>query len=243
MRSLDPLPFQHIANHPEVRPWLGGQGELDLAPIVENTDNYAFLTENKDGGYLLIKKAPGLYEAHTMALRSARGRPMFRLMQDGFGVMFMATDCIEVVTLVPKGAENVSRWADLAGFREVFTRPKAFMLIDEPVDASYRSLDYLSWCFKDDRNRKMGEDFHTLLHNAGVPDHPDDPAHDYVVGATIGGCMEGNIIKSMTWYNRWAAHAGYFQPTILSVNPPMIDQGNAIIQIVGGRLDVLKVRH
>jgi hypothetical protein len=131
----------------------------------------------------------------------------------------------------------------LAGFREVFKRPKAFLLMDEWVDASYRSLDYLSWALKEPRNKQMGEDFHRLLLNAGVPPHEDDEAHDYVVGATIGSCMEGNIVKAMTWYCRWAAHAGYFQPSILSVNPPMIDQGNAIVQIIGGRLEVLAVKH
>lgn len=242
-RTLSAQAFNVIANHPEVRPWLGfGSGELDLTAIVEDTSNVCFLTPEEDGGYILHKLHPGLYEAHTLALPSARGRPMLETMRDGFATMFMATDAIEIVTRVPDGNEKAAKWADVAGFREVFRREHAFMLMDETVGVSFRSLHYGDWVLRDKRHLELGRLFHEKLstHSGHIP-HADDPVHDAWVGATMGGCIEGNVSKAIGLFNRWAAFSGYHQATILSLNPPMIHTGDATVQLVSGRLDVLKL--
>lgn len=245
-RSLNVAPFNVMANEPSVRPWLGGVGELDLSSTVENPDNVCFLTENDDGGYICVKLQPGLYNAHTLSLPSARGKPMLNLMRDGFATMFMATDAIEIATMVPDGAESANRWADVAGFREMFRREAFFPLMDEKVGASFRSLHYADWVMRDPRHGALGRLFHDKLDaargEAGTETHPDDPAHDQWVGATLGGCIEGNLHKALGLYARWASQAGYTPAKIISVNPPVVDIGDAIVQLVSGRLDVLQAR-
>lgn len=241
-RTLNPSPFVAIAKHPEVRPWLGlgDNAPESLYALVENPGNVCFLTDHEDGGYILAKLQPGLYAAHTLAMPSARGKAMLGCMRDGFASMFKAHDAIEIVTTVPDGNPAASRWAEVAGFREVFRREACFPLMDEMVGASFRSLHYGDWVIHDKRHAELGELFHQRLKDFEAPDHPDDPIHDLWVGATLGGCLEGNLLKSIGMYNRWAAHAGYGAANIVSVNPPVIDIGTATIQLTSGRLDILK---
>jgi len=245
IRSLNPAPFNAIFNDPEVRPWMGyGTDAGDLSPLVQNPDNYCFLTPNSDGGYVVAKLHDGLYVAHTLALPSARGRPMLTLMREGFEYMFTATDAEEIVTTCPDGNPAGARWAEIAGFKETSRREAFFPLMGELVGASYRSLLYRDWVLNHEPNRKRGAAFHDQIHAASphLATHAEDPVHDAWVGATIKGCEAGNITKSIGLFNRWAAQHGYMQSAILSTTPPLIDTGDAIIGLVNGELQVLQVK-
>ncbi len=244
-RSLDPGPFNAIFNDPDVRPWMGyGTEPKDLAGVVRNVENYCFLTPNHDGGYICANLQPGLYVAHTLALPSARGRPMLKLMREGFEYMFTATDAVEIVTTCPDGNEAGARWAEIAGFRETFRREGHFPMAGKLVGASYRSLAYADWVLMHEPNRKRGQAFHEQLHgaNPALALHADDLVHDAFVGATILGCQQGNIAKSVSLFNRWAAQAGYMQTAILSERPPVVDTGDAILGLIGGELQILSVK-
>ena len=59
-----------------MRPWLGGTHVIDLSETVANPDNFAFLTDDQNGGYIYHKLAPGLYMVHTISLPEGRGRQM-----------------------------------------------------------------------------------------------------------------------------------------------------------------------
>lgn len=244
-RTLNPAPFNVIANDPTVRPWLGfGTGALDLSGIVDNPENVCFLTDNEDGGYVLTKLQSGLYQAHTLALQIARGRPMLQCMRDGFATMFLSTDAIEIVTMVPDGNDAGDRWAAVAGFREVFRRERFFDLNGETVGGSFRSMHYNDWVMKDARNERLGEAFHDQLARArdGGHSHAKDVAHDRWVGATYQAALNGNLIKGINLYNRWAVQAGYQLSRIISVNPPVVDIGDAIVQLSAGHLEVLRAK-
>lgn len=248
MRTLNAAPFVEIASDPTVRPWLGiADPKADLTealtPIVANVANFCFLTESGHGGYIVQKLQPGLYCAHTLALPSARGKPMLSLMHQGFRFMFTATDALEITTSVPDGADAADRWAQIAGFREQFRREAFFPLLGEVVGASFRSLSYMDWVFRAPDMESIGKAFHTVLEAAGAHvNHGDDHAHDRIVGATLAGCNEGNAQKAIALYGRWAALAGYLPATILSLTPLVVDIGNAVIQHSHERLDVLSVR-
>ena len=105
-RTFDAAELNRIASHPDVRPWIGyTEGDaIDLSNVVENPANFCFLTDRGLGGYILVNKGNGLYEAHTLAMPADRGKPMLRLMREGFAFMFLATDCLTVTTLVPDGS-------------------------------------------------------------------------------------------------------------------------------------------
>jgi hypothetical protein len=244
LRTLSAEKFNIIANDPEVRPWLGIPGEatapVDLSAIVGNPDNFCFLTQEQDGGYVLIKHGPGQYVAHTLSLPPARGRPMLKTMRDGFATMFMATDAMEIVTMIPDGNAAADKWAGIAGFREMFRRELFFPLMGEMVGGSFRSLLYADWAAREKNNVVLGELVHERMHGAGVAvSHAPDRVHDAWVGATMGCAIEGNATKGVVLYNRYAAQAGYAPLKLIGTNPPLVDTGQCIIQLVSGRFDIL----
>lgn len=63
-----------FANHPEIRPFIGGTGELDLTAITK-APNVALFGEH--GGFCLSWTAPDTYEIHTLILPEGRGRWAF----------------------------------------------------------------------------------------------------------------------------------------------------------------------
>lgn len=245
IRSLDPQPFNRIFNDPGIRPLMGhGTEPQDLSVVVRNPANYCFLTQCGEGGYICARLKKGLYVAHTLALAPARGRPMLRLMREGFEYLFTATDCVEVVTTCPDGNEAASRWADAAGFRETFRREAFFPLGGKIVGASFRSLSYGEWVLRHAPNRARGQAFHEQLHAASLDLalHAEDPVHDAWVGATILGCRAGNIKKSVKLFNRWAAQAGYMQSAVLSCKPPVIWTGDAVLGLTGDEVEILQTK-
>jgi hypothetical protein len=239
IRSFDPAPFNAIANDATVRPWLGGTIELDLTPVVSHADNICLLTDKQDGGYILTKLAEGLYSAHTLALPSARGRPMLRLMREGFRALFTATDCFEVCTFIPDGADHASTWANLAGFKTDWRREAFFLLGPDVVGGEFRSLTYADWVLRDNRNREAGRLFHAQLEDAqGHENHPEDEIHDYWVGATLACAAEGQLVKGIRQYNRYALITGYLPATIKSLDPPIVDIGTAVVELANGGLQI-----
>ena len=247
-RTLDPACFINIASDPEIRPWLGiADPKADLAApltqLITNPHNFCFLTETGLGGYIVQHLQPALYCAHTLALPPARGRPMLTLMHQAFRFMFTATDALEITTSVPDGAEAADRWAQIAGFKEQFRREAFFPLMDQLVGASFRLRTYADWVASAPDLETIGHSFHKVLEAAGAHiNHADDPIHERWVGATLAGCNEGNAQKAIALYNRWASLAGYMGAEILTLNPLVVDIGNAVIQHSHERLDVLHVK-
>lgn len=243
IRTLHAGRFNEMANEPEVRAWLGGRGPIDLTDTVANPENFAFLTDDENGGYIYNKVGLGLYAVHTISVPAGRNRHMLAARTASLRELFIRSDAVEIVTLVPTGNKGADIWAQHAGFREVFTRAKAFDLMGEMVDVSYRSLGYLDWCIRDRSNREEGAAFHRAIHAVTPDDHGDDPVHDAVVGATLEGCVNGNIEKALLYFNRWASHAGYQQVRLVTARPLVVDIGSCVIQYGIDGLQVLHVRH
>lgn len=244
-RSFDPAPFNRILNDPSVRPWMGrGIGPLDLTATVRNPDNICLLTACGEGGYLLERAQPGLYIAHTLALPSARGKPMLELMRDGFAHLFLEADAVEVTSFVPDGNRAAERWAEVAGFRKTFRREAFFDVSGELVGGQFYSLSYADWVPRHGDNHEAGERFHQQIHDVSpsLGTHPDDPIHDAFVGATILGIVAGNVHKAINLFNRWAAQAMYQPATVISEHPVIIETGDAILGMVGGEMQIMEVK-
>lgn len=243
-RSFDPAPFNRLFNDPSIRPWMGrGAEDIDLKATVRHADNVCLLTGIEDGGYLVVKAQPGLYVAHTMALPSARGRPMLELMRDGFAHIFTATDAVEITSFVPDGNQPATRWAETAGFRPTFRREAFFDLGGDLVGGQFYSLAYADWVLSHKPNYAEGERFHDLLHAAGeIVAHPDDLVHDAFVGATILGIKAGNTQKAVNLFNRWASVAMYQPAIVVSEHPVIVETGDAILGVIDGEMVVLEVK-
>jgi hypothetical protein len=128
--------LNEVANHPEVRPWLGcGDVPLDFSDQAADPRNIVLRGET--GVFFLHPLEGGCYEVHSLFLPGSREAP--RLAQEGFRYLFAATDCLEVVTKVPaanRRAHGLARWV---GFTETFA------FVWEGAPCSYRSLTFERW--------------------------------------------------------------------------------------------------
>lgn len=237
-RSFDAAFFNEIANHPEVRPWLGGEGPLDLTSAVMNIANFALKTEG--GGFILVQHEPGIYEAHSLFLPEARRRSI-RAMRDGFDYMFTRTDCERIVTQVPDDNAPAAALAKLAKFKPMFRREEA-----ERGPTAYVGLSLDDWAMENPSLEEDGAWFHDGMErakqefNSKLGDHPHDPAHERAVGAAVRMVKAGNIDKAVAYYHRWSRFAGYPPLIELSRNPLVFDVGAGVVAtMTDGKMEVL----
>lgn len=229
-RTLDPVFLNAVANHPEVRPWLMGEGLLDLSPVISNPANIAL--EAKHGGWVLQNLSPGVYEVHSMFLPEGRGAGVARALVAALDYVFSATDCIRLVTRLPEGNVRASALGKMAGFRPWF--------------GDRARIEIEDWAQSSKACREAGEWFHDRLEAAKVAAgsaldvHDDDAAHDHAVGAAVLMVRAGNGPKGVWHYNAWAVAAGYAPVTLVSVNPLVIDVVDAVLE--GPEMEVLLCR-
>lgn len=240
IRTLDATFLNGVANHPEVHPWLGVEGEADLTAAVSNPANFALV--NEGGGFVLMCHEPGVYEVHSQFLPSHR-RKTIQAMRDGFEYMFVNTDCHTVLTQVPDNNPAAAALARFAHFRPMFRRE------DTPRGpTAYMGLTIDQWAQDNASLEADGEWFHDQLKAAKeaqgstLPEHAHDAAHERAVGATIRMVKAGNCHKAVNFYNRWARFAGYAQITLLGDTPPLIDVVDAIVELNGQDMEIIKCR-
>jgi RimJ/RimL family protein N-acetyltransferase len=234
-RTLEAAFLNAVANHPEVRPWIGGEGELDLSAIAGNPINVALI--HPHGGWVFVRHEPGTYEVHTLCRAAGRGKGQLTAWREAARWMFTRTDAREIVTRIPDDNPGAGAAAALCGFRQRFRREKAFRSIvaGRLVDVSYQALTIDDWAGRDPTCLDAGMAFHDRLEAAkaraasALPDHPGDLAHDRAAGAACLMIAATNVRKGVWFYNRWAALAGYPPIAILSLEPVVIDLGAGVI--------------
>jgi hypothetical protein len=233
VRTFDARFLNEVANHPDVRPWLLGEGPLDLTETLLDPRNIGLVFGG--GGWLLHWQEPGVYEAHSMFLPGSNATTFLK---DGLRFLFTETDCLKIVTKVPDDNPRAKGLARAAGFREIFRSGKV----------SCQELTFDRWKTMDDVIAEKGHWFHEKLEqikrDAGsvLPVHDDDDSHDRAVGATALMCLANNAAKGVFTYNAWARLAGYQQIDLLSMTPPVIDVKDAIVQIRNGDMEVMLCR-
>lgn len=236
-RTLDGAFFNEIANHPDVRPWLGGEGILDLRQTVANPDNVAM--RYLGGGLIYEKQDDGLYEVHSMFLPERRGKYAVTVMRHSLEYLFTHTDCLEILTRVPDGNRAADGFARLAGGREVYRLEHDPKLFGAPV--SVRSLTLDMWRSRSEMCLSAGQSFHDALERAGEHDgHPEEDAHDRAVGASVLMFRANNPGKAVWAYNRWAKVAGYQCVELASTSPLVISMGKSFVAMLDGRIEVMK---
>lgn len=221
-RTFDPAFLNTVINHPDVRPWLEGVGELDISKQVFNADNFALVTDA--GGFLLIRHEPGRYEVHSQFL-PGRGTHAIRAMKVAQEWMFTRTDCEAIVSKVPLGNGAAKGLAITGGLRVIFRRE----------GAEYVELTLMDWAMRTAALESHGERFHAFLEaskaaaGSSLAIHPHDPAHERAVGAALLMIERGQPEKGVDFYNRWARHAGYAEIRLISASPVVVDAVDAVI--------------
>lgn len=235
-RTFTAAALNRIANHPDVRPWVGGEGEIDLSAAVSDEANYTLTFEG--GGFVYIGLGNGLYEVHSLSLQDAQGVP--QAARESLDWMFSRTDCVEVMTKVPapnKGALGLVR---ICGFDRLYERKGVWT---GGEDVSFWQLTLDRWAQRSQGALQTGKAFHDLLEQAqGHENHPEDDAHDHAAGAASLMFQHGQMQKACWYYNKWCAVSGYRTISLLSLDPPVMDIETHTIGLKDGALEVLECR-
>jgi hypothetical protein len=241
-RTFDAAFFNRICNLPEVRPGLGGEGELDTSPVVSDERNFALRTEH--GGFILMPHGAGFYSVHTQFAAEGRGQHAIAAMQSGLDFMFTRTDCMRIFSHCPDSNPAALALALKGGAKLWFRKEHDPQFGPGTVVA----WDILDWATNTPDLEADGKQFHDLLEAAKVqegsplPTHDDEPAHDRMVGAVSRMCHRGQARKGVILYNLWAAAAGYAPITLLADNPPLVDVVDGVVGIENGVMKVLAVK-
>ncbi len=233
-RTLDPATINRAASHPDVRPWLGElqMGALDFAPLVANAANVTMANEH--GGFIGHRIGEGLYEVHSVFAPEGRGRLKAETAR-GQAFLFMATDCVRIVTKVPACNPRAAALARQAGFVEVFSRPDAWDAPDGTRCAvSYQELTLEGWV---GACRDLPAEGAALAALVGLNVRDDFTLR--TLGALSlmlkGGCAE----KAAWLYGSRAAFGGLPPLSFLAVRPPVVVINGAALQAVNGQLESL----
>lgn len=246
-RTMEATALNAAANHPDVRPWLGGEGVIDLTATLGDPANVAFADDH--GGFVFQRVGAGAYEAHSMITPAGRGKVSLRGAQAALRYLFTATDCERVMTRVPDGNQAADGLGRFLGFSEIFRRESVWPKAEgSKGGVSYRVLTLEAWLARDPEIANVGHVFHEQLEAAKAAagsareTHDDEEAHDRLVGATFLMVQAGNAQKGVLFYNMWAAVLGFAPIAILSHQPVIVDVGDAIATVTGDTLEVLKCR-
>jgi len=202
MRTLDPTYLNEVANHPEVRPWLKGEGAVDLTPLVSNPQNIALQFEG--GGWVLRSLGACQYEVHSMFRPEVRGFKVRDSLKEALEYVFLQTDAVKLVTQLPQGNLGARTLARIAGFRLWF--------------GEYHVLHIEDWIQASDACLQAGQQFHEKL-EAISPSH--------AAGAALL-MLKTNPAKAVWHFNQWAAVC--FAPllNLVSISPLMVECGKTL---------------
>lgn len=237
-RTMDARFLNDVANDAEVRPWLGGEGPIDLTPLLRDPANVAYVGDH--GGFVAQSHTNGRYEVHSMIRPAGRGPEAVALAQAALDHLFTATDATEVVTKVPEGNLAASALARAVGFSRVFTTPIALSPGVSPKTGCF-ALAIDRWATDSSACLDAGLWFHDAIEPIVSANfaHDDDPVHNQFAGAAVLMCRVGNARKAEWFYNRWAILAGYAPLRVLCDHPVRIDFQTLIVELGADAVEVL----
>jgi len=247
-RVYDSALINKIANIPDVQRWVRGYAAvpLDMSAVVANPENV--LLTGQHGCMLYTPKLPNIFECHTLIAPAGRGDWGKRFVQSCIHLMFTRTDCLEIVTKIPKGNLGARVMAKLCHFTPEFVQRDGWVLDLDPIPAEWFSLHIQNWMRTAPGLRERGVWFHDRLEAAFKrmgrveENHPDDEVHDQYVGAGVELLLGGQLAKAAVFYNRWASMANYKPIEIACPNPLLVDIGSAVLRFGDDSFDVLKLK-
>lgn len=243
-RTMDATALNAVANHPDVRPWLGGDGPLDLTGMLADPANVAGLSAH--GGFLAVAHGAGRYEVHSLFQPTRSAGETTRAMRAAVTYMFAATDAVELVTKVPDANLAAAGLARLAGFQLLFTMAAPWTA-DTRVPMHFNNLTLDRWALASPDARTLGTWLHDAMDAAKEaagstlgPHSADDDTHDRMAGAAILMVRAGHPVKAVEFYNRWATFAGYPAIRLLRKHPIVIDLEGIIVEARPTEMEILQ---
>ncbi len=110
-RARIPDFLEYCANHPRVRPWIGGEGEIRAGKTWDGT----IALEWREGGVIFMRQSPGVYEGHLVFVRVKDAMAKVR---EAVDYLFTHSDAIALTATVPEGYWHVARICRALGMTE-----------------------------------------------------------------------------------------------------------------------------
>jgi len=148
--TMDVEAVNQIANHPDVRPFLGGEGPADLGPLMDTPGSLTFWIP-EGGVFILHAVSLQVYNAHSLFLPWAR-RYSRQAMRDVLGMVFRA-GAKEIWTMIPDGNRAAAALAKLGGFSQIGFCDRMFPVPGGPVAVTTWALTRDAWVAREERNR------------------------------------------------------------------------------------------
>lgn len=249
-RHFDATRLNAIVNHPEVLPWVRGpiDGELDLSAVAEDPSNVVLVGDL--GAMVFTPLRTAIWEVHTQVLPEGRGTWARSFVESSLRWMFTNTDVIELMTRCPEGNVGALALARAIGGRPAFRLDNGWVYDGKTVPATVFSLTLQDWLARHAKDfTSDGEEFNEELRvqyasfGREIDVAANDDSHNAALGVAIAMFLGGQPYKAATFYNRWAAFAGYAPIAVLQVEPTLlVDIHEAILWIrPDGEFEVVKL--
>ena len=205
----------------------------ELAHWLADARNVALVRADAAGVVLFDFAEPTVYEVHTLALPSVRGRSYLASVEQALRMMFLQSDAMQLYTKVPasnRGALGLVRLIE--GVHE-------FDCSWQGEPCGHWKLDFYDWLNgRGGRScEARGKWFHERLEEQFAAQgrthetHDDCAAHDRAVGATVELILSGLLAKAIVLYNRWARRTGYHALEVVVQSPLVLSTGDALLQV------------
>ena len=142
-RTFDGTFLTEVANHPDVRPWLGPPAKIDMRPEVSDPANVALQGEH--GGFVFLNRGRGLYELHYHFRPEGWGSEPRAELPNALAYVFDNTDCIEVLVAVSTDNPRSEKLIVRAGFERRQTLPSVWPTPAGLIDMTAFSLSRAQW--------------------------------------------------------------------------------------------------
>jgi hypothetical protein len=235
--------LNRVANHPEVRPHIGGPGEAeaDFSWLLRDPKNVLLMGQH--GGMFFACISPGIYDAHILVVPEGRG-PWAKVMtQACFHWMFTRTDAMEIIARCPAGNLRSHAMARVMGMTPRFRTPPVVSQAGRDVPCTVYSQTLQDWIDRAPGLEARGQAVRAQIESQGVTltGKPDAEAFRQV-GAAFEMFLNGQLFKGVLCQRRWAHMAGYDPADVISENPmgilfpggTVFFQGNGNFRLVKG---------
>lgn len=112
-----------FANHPDIRPHIGGKDTLDLSAVTHDPHVALF---GEYGGFCLTWTAPHSYEIHTLILPEGRGAWAEDFARRAFNYMIFIAEADQLWTRVHPDARHTALFTRRMGLKLCGTVPTDF---------------------------------------------------------------------------------------------------------------------
>lgn len=230
-RHFDATRLNEVINHPAVHPWVCGsiEGQLDMTPAVADRRNVLLMGEH--GGIIFHCHQPGLYEAHTQVVPEGRGQWCLDMTNAALHWMFARTDCIEVLTRVPKGNYAARTLTKAAGLTSRFINPHGWAYGKRVVAAEVFGLTIQDWIAKAPELHGLGSAVRERLDRLkpSIAIDTCDEGNDRHLAAAFAMIVGGQPEKGVVFFNRWAAMTDQPPLAMFSRKPLAFNRNGVLI--------------